>query len=125
MSSAPARQPTIPYTGNILPASSSSSSTSTSSSSSSSSSSSPSSSSSSYSASDPDLPSSDTMNSTTVRQSVDSTSRPTVHVAVIRCLRCARAEEITSTDDPSLFGMVQIGTNIYYCNRCAKMVGYT
>lgn len=59
------------------------------------------------------------------RPSVDSTSRPTVHVATIRCLRCARAEEITSTDDPSLFGMVQIGTNIYYCSRCAKMVGYT
>jgi hypothetical protein len=53
------------------------------------------------------------------------TTRPPVHVAVIRCLRCARAEELTSTDDPSLSGMVQIGINIYYCNRCAKMVGYT
>ncbi|KAK0719856.1 hypothetical protein B0H67DRAFT_484010 [Lasiosphaeris hirsuta] len=50
--------------------------------------------------------------------------RPRVQVAVIRCLRCARAEEITSTDDPSSSGMVQIGTNIYYCKRCAKMVGY-
>jgi hypothetical protein len=60
-----------------------------------------------------------------VRHSMDSATRPPVQVAVIRCLRCARAEEITSTDDPSLSGMVQIGTNIYYCNRCAKMVGYT
>jgi len=59
------------------------------------------------------------------RTSMESTSRPVVHVAIIRCLRCARAEELTSTDDPSLSGMVQIGTNIYYCNRCAKMVGYT
>ena len=56
---------------------------------------------------------------------MDATTRPAVHVATIRCLRCARAEEMTSTDDPSLSGMVQIGTNIYYCNRCAKMVGYT
>ncbi|KAL2152346.1 hypothetical protein VTH82DRAFT_5530 [Thermothelomyces myriococcoides] len=115
MSSVPSRPATVPYTGRISPASSSPSTSSSSSSSSSSS----------YSSSDPDLPSSDMMNSTTVRHSADSTSRPMVHVAVIRCLRCARAEEITSTDDPSLFGMVQIGTNIYYCNRCAKMVGYT
>jgi hypothetical protein len=62
---------------------------------------------------------------TVVRRSMDSGSRPTVQVTIIRCLRCARAEEITSTDDPSLYGMVQIGTNIYYCSRCAKMVGYT
>jgi len=50
--------------------------------------------------------------------------RPVVQVAVIRCLRCARAEEYTTTDDPTSLGMVQIGTNIYYCNRCAKIVGY-
>jgi len=56
---------------------------------------------------------------------MDASVRPSVHVAVIRCMRCARAEEITSTDDPSLSGMIQIGTGIYYCNRCAKMVGYT
>ncbi|KAK4114855.1 hypothetical protein N656DRAFT_682943, partial [Canariomyces notabilis] len=80
---------------------------------------------SSYSASDSDLPSSGSASSgSTVRHSMDSTIRPPVQVAVIRCLRCARAEEITSTDDPSLSGMVQIGTNIYYCQRCAKMVGY-
>jgi hypothetical protein len=56
---------------------------------------------------------------------MDSTTRPPVQVTVIRCLRCARGEEITSTDDPSLSGMIKIGTNIYYCSRCAKMVGYT
>ncbi|KAK0727440.1 hypothetical protein B0T26DRAFT_638020 [Lasiosphaeria miniovina] len=69
-----------------------------------------SSSSSTYSSSDSDL-------------SMDSTQRP-VQVSILRCLRCARAEEMTSTDDPRLSGMVQIGTNIYYCKRCAKMVGY-
>ncbi|KAK4211018.1 hypothetical protein V8F33_002361 [Rhypophila sp. PSN 637] len=82
-----------------------------------------SSSTSSYSASDSDLSSS--ASSSSVRHSMDSTQRPAVQVAVLRCLRCARAEEITSTDHPSSSGMVQIGTNIYYCNRCAKMVGYT
>jgi hypothetical protein len=56
---------------------------------------------------------------------MDSTPRPPVQVAIIRCLRCARAEEITSTDDPSTYGMIQIGTNIYYCTRCANLVGYT
>ncbi|KAK3327468.1 hypothetical protein B0T19DRAFT_475248 [Cercophora scortea] len=68
-----------------------------------------SSSSSSYSSSDSDL---------------STSSGSTVQVSVLRCLRCARAEEMTSTDDPSSTGMVQIGTNIYYCKRCAKMVGY-
>ncbi|KAK0735423.1 hypothetical protein B0T21DRAFT_384283 [Apiosordaria backusii] len=78
--------------------------------------------SSSYSASDSDLSSSSSRAS--VRHSMDSSQRP-VQVSIIRCLRCARAEELTSTDHPNSSGMVQIGTNIYYCNRCAKMVGYT
>lgn len=98
--------------------------------SSSSSCSSSSSSSSGYSASDSDLPSSSSSSSTdsggsAARHSMDASVRPPVQVALIRCLRCAKAEEITSTDDPSSLGMVQIGTNIYYCQRCAKMVGYT
>ena len=50
--------------------------------------------------------------------------RPVASVEVLRCLRCARAVEITSTDDLRSSGMVRIGTNIYYCERCAKMVGY-
>ncbi|KAK4456870.1 hypothetical protein QBC42DRAFT_189978 [Cladorrhinum samala] len=79
-----------------------------------------SSSASSYSASDSDLSTSST--GTSVRHSMEQ--RPVVQVAVIRCLRCARAEEYTTTDDPTSLGMVQIGTNIYYCNRCAKIVGY-
>lgn len=101
------RPPTVPYTGTTSSSSSSASS---------------------YSASDSDLSSTSSSSSTSgaaARHSMDSATRPPVQVAVIRCLRCARAEEITSTDDPSLSGMVQIGTNIYYCKRCAKMVGYT
>ncbi|KXX81468.1 hypothetical protein MMYC01_201739 [Madurella mycetomatis] len=93
-----------------------------------SSSSSSSASSSGYSSSDSDLPSSSSTTSggsSVARHSMDSSIRPPVQVAVIRCLRCARAEEMTSTDDPISSGMVQIGTNIYYCKRCAKMVGYT
>ncbi|KAK4226862.1 hypothetical protein QBC38DRAFT_214015 [Podospora fimiseda] len=78
-----------------------------------------SSSASSYASSDSDLSTSSKGSST--RHSMD---RPVAQVAIIRCLRCARAEESTSTDDPSSLGMVQIGTNIYYCNRCAKIVGY-
>lgn len=29
-----------------------------------------------------------------------------------------------STDDASAAGMVRIGLNLYYCNWCAKVVGY-
>jgi hypothetical protein len=78
---------------------------------------------SSYSASDTDLSSSSS--STSVRHSMDSYQRPVASVQVLRCLRCARSVETTSTDDIALSGMVQIGTNIYYCKRCAKTVGYT
>lgn len=55
---------------------------------------------------------------------MDSIQRPVVQVEVLRCLRCMRAVETTTTDDESTTGMVKIGTNIYYCQRCAKMVGY-
>jgi len=54
-------------------------------------------------------------------------------VEVLRCSRCAKCvETITrgddlwrvSTDDASANGMVRFGHNLYYCNRCAKLVGY-
>jgi hypothetical protein len=48
----------------------------------------------------------------------------TVSVETIRCMRCASATEMTSTDDPSLYGMVRISTNLYYCDRCAKKTGF-
>ncbi|TDZ21471.1 hypothetical protein Cob_v005577 [Colletotrichum orbiculare MAFF 240422] len=49
---------------------------------------------------------------------------PIASVEVLRCLRCARSVEATSTDDSSSTGMVRIAHNLYYCERCAKMVGY-
>lgn len=82
-----------------------------------------SSSSSSYSASDSDL-SSQISGSSDVRYSMDSGSRPVVSVEVLRCLRCARSVETTSTDDLNASGMVRIAHNLYYCERCAKMTGY-
>jgi len=56
------------------------------------------------------------------RYSMDA--RPTVSVETLRCMRCARSVEATSTDDISSMGMVRIAHNLYYCDRCAKMVGY-
>ncbi|OAQ67837.2 hypothetical protein VFPPC_15738 [Pochonia chlamydosporia 170] len=60
------------------------------------------------------------------RHSMDSTTaRPAVaSVEVLRCMRCARSVEATSTDDVSSTGMVRISHNLYYCERCAKIVGY-
>ena len=58
-------------------------------------------------------------------------------VEVMRCSRCAKCvETIThspgsegsqgvSPDDLSASGMVRFGHNLYYCDRCAKIVGYT
>ncbi|KAF7880944.1 uncharacterized protein EAF02_006835 [Botrytis sinoallii] len=58
-------------------------------------------------------------------------------VEVMRCSRCAKTVETistmqyqgnelrrVSTDDASANGMVRFGHNLYYCDRCAKMVGY-
>ena len=55
---------------------------------------------------------------------MDSSSRPSVSIEILRCMRCARSVEATSTDDPSSMGMVRIAHNLYYCDRCANMVGY-
>lgn len=54
---------------------------------------------------------------------MDST-RPSASVLVLRCMRCARSAETTTTDDASTAGMVRISHNLYYCERCAKLVGY-
>lgn len=56
------------------------------------------------------------------RHSMDSI--PIAQVSILRCLRCAKTEEATSTDDASAYGMVRVGHGIYYCKRCAKLVGY-
>ncbi|KAH8128106.1 hypothetical protein ACSS6W_009683 [Trichoderma asperelloides] len=55
---------------------------------------------------------------------MDSNPRPSASVLVLRCMRCARSAETTTTDDASTAGMVRISHNLYYCERCAKIVGY-
>lgn len=52
-------------------------------------------------------------------------------VEVLRCSRCAKAVEIISrarghlsADDIVASGMVRFGHNLYYCERCARIVGY-
>jgi hypothetical protein len=54
---------------------------------------------------------------------MDSIQLPIASVEVLRCMRCARSVEAT-TDDIGAMGMVRIAHNLYYCERCAKMVGY-
>ncbi|KAI7779285.1 hypothetical protein LA080_001048 [Diaporthe eres] len=46
-----------------------------------------------------------------------SMERPVASIEVIRCLRCARCVEMTTTDDASMYGMIRVGTGIYYCDR--------
>ncbi|KAF4332078.1 hypothetical protein FBEOM_14130 [Fusarium beomiforme] len=53
---------------------------------------------------------------------MDSSQLPIASVEVLRCMRCARSVEATSTDDIGVMGMVRIAHNLYYCERCAKMV---
>ncbi|ETR99522.1 hypothetical protein M419DRAFT_26005 [Trichoderma reesei RUT C-30] len=55
---------------------------------------------------------------------MDANPRPIASVLVLRCMRCARSAETTTTDDASTAGMVRISHNLYYCERCAKLVGY-
>ena len=50
--------------------------------------------------------------------------QPVASVKILRCMRCAKMQEATSTDDITACGMVRIGEGIYYCQRCAKSVGY-
>ncbi|PWI65237.1 hypothetical protein PCL_07287 [Purpureocillium lilacinum] len=50
--------------------------------------------------------------------------QPEAFVEYLRCMRCARSTDMMSTDDASAVGMVCIGFNLYYCNWCAKLVGY-
>ncbi|KAH8595979.1 hypothetical protein B0O99DRAFT_147039 [Bisporella sp. PMI_857] len=53
-------------------------------------------------------------------------------VRTLRCSRCAKCVEVVSngqssrvsSSELSASGMVSFGTNLYYCDRCAKMVGY-
>ncbi|KAH6646833.1 hypothetical protein BKA67DRAFT_417462 [Truncatella angustata] len=49
----------------------------------------------------------------------------TTSFKILRCLKCAKLVEATSTDDLESLGMIQIGYNLHYCKRCADIVGYT
>jgi len=53
-----------------------------------------------------------------------TTPRPEAFVEYLSYRRYARSMDMMSTDDASAVGMVRIGFNLYYCNWCAKMVGY-
>ncbi|KAI1499711.1 hypothetical protein F5X99DRAFT_410755 [Biscogniauxia marginata] len=66
-------------------------------------------SSSSYTSSDSDL---------SIRTSMDAPP-PVASVEVLRCLRCHRHVETTSTDDIASTGMIRVGFNLYYCQKCA------
>jgi hypothetical protein len=57
-------------------------------------------------------------------------------VETLRCSRCAKCVETVvspasdgelrrvNSDDAYASGMVRFGHNLYYCERCARMVGY-
>ncbi|KAI1491425.1 hypothetical protein F4809DRAFT_640380 [Biscogniauxia mediterranea] len=64
-------------------------------------------SSSSYTSSDSDL---------SIRSSMDAPP-PVASVEVLRCLRCHRHVETTSTDDIASTGMIRVGFNLYYCQK--------
>ncbi|KAI0015973.1 hypothetical protein F4780DRAFT_783679 [Xylariomycetidae sp. FL0641] len=51
-------------------------------------------------------------------------AQPVASVEVLRCLRCHRHVETTTTDDITASGMIRIGLNLYYCQKCAVAVGY-
>ncbi|KAI0118982.1 hypothetical protein F4814DRAFT_446788 [Daldinia grandis] len=50
-----------------------------------------------------------------IRSSMDV--QPVASVEVMRCLRCHRHVEATSTDDPASTGMIRVGFNLYYCQK--------
>jgi hypothetical protein len=73
------------------------------------------------------------------RYTMDSSSQQSLpRVETLRCSRCAKCVETVvatarggngelrrvSSDDASASGMVRFGHNLYYCERCARMVGY-
>ncbi|KAI0814400.1 hypothetical protein GGR55DRAFT_631689 [Xylaria sp. FL0064] len=66
--------------------------------------------------------SSSTDSDASYRLSMDA--RPVASVEVLRCLRCHRHVETTSTDDLASTGMIRVGFNLYYCTKCANAVGY-
>ncbi|ELQ38590.1 hypothetical protein M0657_002375 [Pyricularia oryzae] len=60
--------------------------------------------------------------SSSTRISMDAV-HPVAYVEVLRCMRCAKSTELTSTDDAATNGMIQVGTGIYYCSREGHFFG--
>ncbi|KAI0999827.1 hypothetical protein K3495_g8371 [Podosphaera aphanis] len=67
--------------------------------------------------------------------SSSSSSKPSGHrtfihnprVERMRCVRCAKCVETIATGptiDEEGTGMISFGYNLWYCERCAKIVGY-
>ncbi|CAD6499624.1 BgTH12-03734 [Blumeria graminis f. sp. triticale] len=49
------------------------------------------------------------------------------HVALLRCSRCVKSVETVSRGvriDETGTGMISYGMNLWYCERCARIVGY-
>ncbi|RDW71071.1 hypothetical protein BP6252_07634 [Coleophoma cylindrospora] len=78
---------------------------------------------------------SSTSSSGSLRHSLDAQrpSRGSPSVEIMRCSRCAKCVETVingtglnrvSSHEAQANGMVRFGHNLYYCDRCAKMVGY-
>jgi hypothetical protein len=61
-------------------------------------------------------------NSDSSSASVSSRSSSAGAAEHIRCVRCQRTSSHVS--DPAKAGMVAFGTNLFYCVRCAQIVGY-
>lgn len=55
--------------------------------------------------------------------STDSTSSSDSDTLASSLARCSRCHRSVSTGSSS--GIVSFGTNLYYCSRCASLVGYT
>ena len=65
------------------------------------------------------------------QNSMDPTKYPITpgitSVKVLRCSRCVLSVEVISRNGcvfADEVGMVNFGHNLYYCNRCSKIVGY-
>ncbi len=42
----------------------------------------------------------------------------------ITCMRCRKREELMSTDALNDFKFQKVGLNLFYCDQCAKAVGW-
>jgi hypothetical protein len=69
------------------------------------------------------------------RYAMERGRQETTTVEIMRCSRCAKTVEAiarrssdgttrVSSSDASASGMVRFGHNLYYCDRCARLVGY-